>query len=142
MQEQGERYLQGEWQQDTSVLQSRLVNYSLYHFNFSCDSVFVNIKSFSKVNPGADSCMSSGHWVEYAKGVYQQKHDTVYIKGLFCNANQSLKDPGGCFRSGVYEENFKVSKLSDVTLQFSPTSSVLSYTVHLIKKNTCNPKPL
>ena len=142
MQGHGQSYLQGEWQQDTSALQKKLVNYSLYNIKFTCDSFFVRIKTFSKVNTGADSCTKGGHWTEYAKGYYEQKNDTLHVKGLFCNANYTYKNPAGCFRSGVYEESFKVTRRSDSAVTFNPTASVIPINAHLIKRNTCNPKPL
>ncbi|TWR29703.1 fumarate hydratase [Mucilaginibacter pallidiroseus] len=142
MQGSGQAYLQGEWLQDTSALQKRLVTYSLYNLKFTCDSFFVGMQSYTSVNHGDDSCVVNGRWAEYAKGVYEQKNDTIHLKGLFSNANGSYKVPNGCFRSGVYEEFFKVSKLTDSTLRFSPTSSVIPFNTHLVKRYTCNPKPL
>ncbi|CAN5468155.1 hypothetical protein BH09BAC6_BH09BAC6_11170 [soil metagenome] len=138
----GESYLQGEWQQDTIAYQKKLVSYSLYHFKFSCDSFYVAIRSFSKVNTGPDTCMNSGHWAEYTKGTYEQRNDTLHLKGQFCNADMSLKDDKGCFRSGDYEEFFKVIKKTDTQLQFSSTSSVIPIHTHLIKKTSCQPKAL
>nr|WP_067061333.1 hypothetical protein [Mucilaginibacter sp. L294] len=138
----GESYLQGEWQQDSVTMQKQLVNYSLYNLKFNCDSFFVQIKTFSKANTGADSCTKSGQWTEYAKGVYEQRNDTLHVRGLFCNANYSYKEPTGCFRSGVYEESFKVIKKTDSVVQFNPTSSVITFNARLIKSNTCTPKPL
>jgi hypothetical protein len=138
----GEVYLQGEWQQDSIPNQKQLLEYPIYHLKFNCDSFFVQINTFSKVNNGPDSCMRSGHWSEYIKGTYLQKNDTLHLKGQFCNANYTLKDEGGCFRSGIYQELFKVSKKTDSVIQFSSTSSVLPIKAHLIKRTTCNPKPL
>ena len=68
LQGKGQVYLQGEWQQDSVPKQKLLLQYSLYHLKFSCDSFFMKISSFSKVNNGADTCMNSGHWAEYVKG--------------------------------------------------------------------------
>ena len=141
-QTRGADYLQGEWVQDTSALQKKMVNYSLYRLKFSCDSFFVSIKTYSKVNPGADTCIKGGSYTEYAKGVYEHRNDTLHVRGLFCNADNSYKEPEGCFRSGVYEERFKMVKKSDSTVQFNPISSVIPINTHLIKRNTCNPKPL
>src|ERR1700712_4996943 len=95
MQTPGESYLQGEWQQDSIPGQNKLVSYSLYHLRFSCDSFFVSIKSFSKVNTGADTCMKSGTWTEYARGTYDARKDTLHFKGQFCNADMTLKDDKG-----------------------------------------------
>ncbi len=141
LQGKGEVYLPGEWQQDSIPKEKQLLEYSIYHFKFSCDSFFVQINSFSKVNNGADTCMRSGHWAEYARGSYQQRSDTLHLRGQFCNADYSLKQEGGCFRSGIYEEFFKVSKKTDSLVQFSSTSNVIPINAHLIKHTTCNPKP-
>ena len=143
MQGPGAAALQGEWQQNPSTLQKKLINYSLYHFKFSCDSFFVSINSFSKANGGyPDSCVQNGQWGEYAKGVYDQKRDTLRLKGLFCNPNFSYKVEGGCFRYGVYEENFTLHNKSDSVIQFFPISSVIPFDAQLIKRSTCIPKPL
>ena len=142
LQGKGEVYLQGEWQQDPIPAQKNLLEYSLYHLQFSCDSFYMQINSFSKINNGADSCMSSGRWTEYVKGSYQQRNDTLHLRGQFCNANRSLKEEGGCFRAGIYEDFFKISKKSDSAIQFSSISNVIPINAHLIKRTTCNPKPL
>ena len=142
MQTPGQTYLQGEWQQDRVTMQKQLVNYSLYNLKFNCDSFFVQIKTFSKANTGSDSCAQSGQWIEYAKGTYEQRNDTVNVRGLFCNPDYSYKNPEGCFRSGVYEESFKVAKKTDSVLQFNPTSSVIAFNARLIKRTVCTPKPL
>ncbi|MEB0280772.1 MULTISPECIES: fumarate hydratase [unclassified Mucilaginibacter] len=142
MQTPGESYLQGEWQQDSVTMQKQLVSYSLYNLKFNCDSFFVAIKTISKANTGADSCTKNGQWTEYVKGVYEQRNDTLHVRGLFCNADYSYKDPSGCFRSGVYEERFKIIKKTDSLVQFNPTSSVIAINTRLVKRNSCIPKPL
>jgi len=138
----GEIYLQGEWQQDSIPNQSRLLEYSLYHLKFSCDSFFIQMNSFSKVNNSADTCVHSGHWSEYLKGTYRQRNDTLFIKGQFCNPDYSLKEDAGCLRIGIYEEAFKIKKQTDSLIQFASTSNVIPINAHLIKHTTCNPKPL
>jgi hypothetical protein len=142
MQGPGESYLQGEWQQDPTVVQKQLVTYSLYHFKFTCDSFFVKQQTYSKVNYGSDTCMNSGHWTEYIRGTYVQKNDTLHLKGVFANPDYSVKFESGCFRIGVYEEYFKVNKKTDSLIQFSGTSSVIPISLRLIKKLTCHIKPL
>ena len=142
LQGKGEVYLQGEWQQDTIPQEKQLLQYSIYHFKFSCDSVFVQINSVSKVNNGPDTCMRSGHWSEYVKGTYQQRSDTLHIRGQFCNADYSLKPEGGCFRSGIYEDLFLTRKKGDSVIQFLSASNVIPINTHLIKRTTCSPKPL
>jgi hypothetical protein len=138
----GVKELQGEWQQDPVPMQKQLITYSLYHFRFSCDSFFVSIKTFSKVNYGADTCMNSGHWTEYTRGVYAQQNDTLYLKGQFCNPDYSIKDNTGCFRSGNYEDVFKIAQKTDSLIQLTSTSGVIPIQARLIKKNTCTIKPL
>ena len=142
VQKPGESFLQGEWQQDSVTNQNQLLSYSLYHLKFSCDSFYVTIKSFSKVNTGADSCMASGHWTEYCRGTYEQRHDTLQLKGQFCNADFTIKDDKGCFRSGDYDETFTVGKKTGQVVQFASTSNVVPINAHLIKRVSCNPKPI
>jgi len=141
-QKPGVKELQGEWQQETTPVQKQLLTYSLYHFKFSCDSFFVTVKTFSKVNYGADSCMKSGHWTEYIKGNYGQRNDTLFLKGQFCNPDYSIKVTANCFRMGVYEEVFKMKRVTDSLLQLSSTSAIVPLDVHLIKSATCHIKPL
>jgi hypothetical protein len=142
LQGKGEVYLQGEWRQDSSALQQKLVTFSRYSVRFDCDSFFVKIDNSSKVNYGGDTCMSKGHWAEYIRGGYRQRNDTLFLKGQFCNADYTLKTDMNCFRTGPYEEVFKISKKTDSLVQLSGTSSVIPVNLHLIKKTTCTQKPL
>src|ERR1700756_4175486 len=87
LQGKGEAYLQGQWRQDSVPMQQKLTEYPLYNISFSCDSFFMRISSFSKVNNGDGNCTTSGHWTEYVKGGYFQHEDTLHLRGQFCNAN-------------------------------------------------------
>ncbi|MBS7565412.1 fumarate hydratase [Mucilaginibacter sp. Bleaf8] len=142
IQGKGQDYLQGEWEQRPEAVHSKLINYTLYHYKFTCDSFYVTLQSFSKVNYGADTCMNRGHWTEYAKGRYEQQHDTLMVKGFFCDSKFKIRTEGGCFRSGVYEQLFKVAGHTDSTIQLNNTADVLPVNLHLLKRITCNPKPL
>jgi len=142
LQGRGEDYFQGEWKQDSVPMQKQLLSYSLHKFKFTCDSVYIELNRYSKVNTGMDSCMLGGYWKEYIRGTYSERHDTLHIKGYFCNADYSLKKPQGCFRSGPYEEYFSVSKKTDSAVQFLSTSNVIPINLQLTKKITCTPKPL
>ncbi len=142
LQSRGEDYLQGQWEQDSIPMQNELLNYSLHYFKFSCDSVYLTIKTFSKINNGYDTCMNTGNWTEYVRGTYEQKNDTLRIRGNFCNADFSLKGPEGCFRSGVYQDVFKVSRKNDLLIQFSSISNVIPVNLRLVNKIICEPKPL
>jgi hypothetical protein len=142
VQTRGTGYLQGEWQQDSVTNQKQLLTYSLYHLKFSCDSFYMTIRSFSKINSGMDSCMNSGRWTEYTRGTYEQKRDTLHLTGQFCNANFTIKDATGCFRSGDYDEYFKVTKKTDSLMQFASTTNVIPINARLIKRTSCHPKPI
>ncbi len=142
LQGKGTGFIQGEWKQDSLKNTKQLITYSLYHVTFNCDSFFVRMENYSKVNYGADSCMKNGHWFEYAKGGYDQRGDTLHLKGFYCNANYSLKDPGGCFNVGVYEDFFKIASHRDSTLDLSSLSNTIPVKLKLIKRLSCVPKPL
>jgi len=142
MQKKGETYIQGEWQQDSSAVQQKLVTFSQYHMRFDCDSFFVKMDDHSTVNYGSDTCMKSGHWAEYVRGTYHQQHDTLFLKGEFTNANFSIKTKLDCFRAGPYQEFFKVVKSADTLLQLSGTSNVIPIPLHRTKKTSCILKPL
>jgi hypothetical protein len=142
MQTPGQGYLQGEWQQDSVTNQKQLTTYSLYHIKFSCDSFFMSMHTFSKVNTGADTCMASGQWMEYTRGTYQQVHDTLFLAGQFCNSNYTIKDDKGCFRSGDYIEDFKVTQKTDSLIRLASTINVIPINAHLIKRTSCQLKPL
>ena len=138
----GTGVLQGEWRQYAVPGQKQLITYSLYSFRFSCDSFFVRMENFSKVNFGADSCMSKGHWFEYAKGAYDQHTDTLHLKGFYCNADYSLKKEGGCFNSGIYEDSFKIKPKADTAFAFISLNNSIPVELKLSKRLTCTPKPL
>ncbi|MCO5948843.1 fumarate hydratase [Mucilaginibacter flavidus] len=141
-QKPGQSWVQGEWRQDSVPAQKRLVSYSLYDLKFSCDSFFVTIHSFSKVSTGADTCTGSGKWIEYWKGTYEQRHDTLRMKGEFCKADKSVKDETTCLRFGDYEEYFKITKTTDSLVQFASITNVIPINARLIKRTSCVPKPL
>jgi hypothetical protein len=134
--------LQGEWQQNAEPVHQKLVEYTLYQFRFTCDSFYVAMQTHSKINYGADTCLNRGRWTEYAKGQYEQRNDTLHLRGFFCLANYRLKNTGGCLRAGVYEDYFKIVKQSDSVASLTPTSGVLAANLHLIKRTNCVPKPL
>ena len=142
MQGKGADYLQGEWKQDSVPAQQKLLSYSLFKFKFNCDSVYLEMDSYSKVNSGMDSCMNAGSWKEYVRGTYYQSNDTLHIKGAFCNADYSLKKQAGCFRYGPYEDRFEMIKTSDSLVQLISTSNVIPVNLHIIKRITCVPKPI
>ena len=142
LQTPGVDIIQGDWQQDSIPSQNRLLTYSLYHLKFTCDSFYFDIHTNSKVNIGPDTCMQAGKWTEYVKGTYVQQNDTLHLKGLFCNKNWTIKSNKGCLRYGDYDELIKLNKTDSTHITFALTTSVTPINAHLIKKNTCHPKPI
>ncbi|PTQ99862.1 hypothetical protein C8P68_102692 [Mucilaginibacter yixingensis] len=142
LQGKGETYLQGEWQQDSSAVQHKLVTYTSNHFRFTCDSFYLKINTFSKVNYGADTCMNKGRWTEYVRGTYAQRNDTLFLRGQFCDDHYRIKETQDCLRAGNYDELFSVSNKSDSLLQLSGTSSVIPIGLRLQKRTGCTPKAL
>ncbi|RYD91514.1 MAG: fumarate hydratase [Sphingobacteriales bacterium] len=138
----GEAYLQGEWQQDSLSGQKQMITYSLGDFKFDCDSFLITANTVSKIDYGTDSCTKSGRWTEYIKGRYWQNNDTLHVKGMFYNADGSMKNASSCLRKGVYEEFFSVKKRSDSSIVLSGTSSVIPLSLRLVKRTVCKPKPL
>lgn len=137
----GADFLQGKWVQDSVPMQKQLINYSLYQFNFKCDSFFVRINSFSKVQAAVDTCMHHNEWTEYAKGAYNVQNDTLYLKGFFANADSTLKNEG-CLRIGVFKEAFSLIEKSDSSVYMKNLSGVIPITLRLVEKLACIPKPL
>lgn len=142
VQGRGQEYLQGEWQQDSIPGKKKLLNYSLSKFKFTCDSFYIAVNTVSRVNNGADSCMNKGEWTEYIKGRYEQTGDTLHLRGVFVNADGSLKDNKTCFRFGPYETYYKVKVQGDSLLTLNSATTVLPIQARLTKRITCSPKPL
>lgn len=137
----GADFLQGKWVQDSVPMQKQLVNYSLYAFNFNCDSFFVRMNTFSKVEAAIDTCMHRGEWTEYAKGSYVLQNDTLYLNGFFANVDATLKNEG-CLRTGVFNEAFSLTSKSDSSLQMKNLSGVIPISLRLVERLSCIPKSL
>ena len=137
----GTLFLQGDWAQDSVRMQKKLLNYISYQFRFTCDSVYITTANFSKVNYGTDTCMDQGKWKEYVRGKYELHHDTLRIRGLYCNPNFSLKSKG-CFHIGVYEDLFKLQKQTDSLFYVTSFSSTVPFNLRLTKRIVCNLKNL
>ncbi|MCC8411080.1 fumarate hydratase [Mucilaginibacter sp. UR6-1] len=138
----GQEHLQGEWRQDSIPGEKKLLTYSLSNFKFTCDSFYIAINTLSRVNSGADSCMNKGRWIEYIKGRYEQTGDTLHLRGVFTNADGSLKDNKGCFRFGPYESFYNIKTQGDSLIILNNSSTVIPIQAKLIRRVTCSPKPL
>ncbi|MBE9585543.1 fumarate hydratase [Mucilaginibacter sp. JRF] len=142
IQGKGQEYLQGEWQQTPLAGEQKLLTYSLSKFKFTCDSFYIAINTISRVNSGADSCMNKGQWTEYIKGRYEQTGDTLHLRGVFTNADGSLKDNKGCFRFGPYDEFYNIKSQGDSLITLNSSTTILPVQAKLVRRITCTPKPL
>lgn len=141
VQGKGEDFMQGVWNQDSVAYSNKLSNYTKHHFKFTCDSVYIDFETHSKVNFYEDSCYNNGIWKEYAKGVYGVKGDTLIVGATFTHANYKQKI-SGCYRIGRYERNFLIKKKSADTLVLESMSDQREITLSLKEKVTCVQKEL
>lgn len=141
VQGKGEVFLQGVWNQDSIANSVKLLNYTQHHFKISCNSFYVNLTTFSKVNYYANSCFNKGIWKEYAKGTYVVKGDTLMLTGTFTKANYKQK-ASGCYRNGQYLSNFKIKSSSSTSLVLENLNDQRECTLVLKEKINCVPKEL
>jgi len=141
VQGKGELFLQGVWNQDSIANADQLLNYTQHHFKISCDSFYVDLTTFSKVNYYADSCFNKGIWKEYAKGTYVVKGDTLVLSGTFTKANYKQKVTG-CYRIGRYLSSFKIKSSSKNSLLLESLNDERECALILKQKINCIPKEL
>lgn len=108
MQTEGASYLQGEWKQDSIPNQHQMLQYTLTDFRFTCDSIYARMYVHAKTKQITDSCYNNGSWVEYAKGLYVVRGDSVIVDGIYVKENGKQK-VSGCYRQGQYLPRFKVA---------------------------------
>ncbi|WP_256002362.1 MULTISPECIES: fumarate hydratase [Pedobacter] len=137
----GEAFLQGKWDQDSAKVTGERLNYSLHKFSFTCDSFYLDLTTYSKVNYYADSCFNSGVWQEYAKGTYVVRGDTLLLAGVYTKANYKQKI-SGCYNSGQYIRSFKILSKSDSTLDLESTDNQKIVSMNLKERKACVPQPL
>ena len=141
VQGKGEDFMQGVWNQDSVAYSNKLSNYTKHHFKFTCDSLYIDFETHSKVNFYEDSCYNNGIWEEYAKGVYAVKGDTLIVGATFTHANYKQKI-SGCYRIGRYERNFLIRKKSSDSLMLESMSDQREILLSLKENITCIPKEL
>ncbi|MFC3364489.1 fumarate hydratase [Pedobacter fastidiosus] len=141
IQGKGEAFMQGVWNEDSVAFSNKLTNYTQHHFKFTCDSVYIDFVTHSKVNFYEDSCYNNGVWKEYAKGVYAVKGDTLFVGATFTYANYKQKI-SGCYRIGRYDKNFLIKKRSADTLLLESLSDQREIKLTLKEKVTCIQKEL
>ena len=141
IQGKGEVFMQGVWNEDSVAFSNKLSNYTQHHFRITCDSIYIDFVTHSKLNLYEDSCYNNGIWKEYAKGVYAVRGDTLSIGATFTWANYKQKI-SGCYRIGRYEKSFLIKKKSADTLLLESLSDQRQMTLSLKEKITCVQKPL
>jgi len=141
VQKSGSPAFQGIWEEAPLPFKDSLLLNVRHTFKFTCDSFYVNIESFSKVNYHADSCFKGGNWKEYAKGNYVIREDTLYMVGAFTHANYKQK-LSGCYRTGVYNPKFLIRKTESEKIELVNIHQHLPMSLMLKEKITCNPQPL
>jgi len=118
-----------------------LLSYTKHKFKITCDSFYVDLTTYSKVNYYADSCFQNGIWKEYAKGVYIVREDTVFLDGTYTKADYKQKI-SGCYHVGRYIKSFKIKKSGDDRLLLESTDNQRELSLMLREKITCVPKEL
>jgi len=141
VQGKGEAILQGIWNQDSVPHSAELLSYTQHHFKITCDSFYVYLTTFSKVNYYEESCFNKGVWKEYAKGTYVVKGDTLLLTGTFTKSNYKQK-VSGCYRNGQYLSNFKIKSSSATSLRLESLTDQKECALVLKEKITCVPKQL
>ena len=141
VQGEGSAMLQGIWAQDTTKFAEPMLSHTSHKFKITCDSFYVDLTTYSKVNYYADSCFQNGIWKEYAKGVYVMRNDSIFLEGTYTYANYKQK-LSGCYHIGRYIKSFKLKKASSDTLMLESTDNQRELALKLSERITCVPKEL
>ncbi|MBC7653003.1 MAG: hypothetical protein H7098_00850 [Oligoflexus sp.] len=134
---QGVDFLQGKWTEDTVENKEQLVAYQRHRFTFTCDSFYLTIHSFSKVNLQGGSCYDAKEWNEYAKGNYILSKDTLKLNGNFVNKDFRYKAETSCYRTGKYIEDFMLNSHQDSTVHITSLLTGLHHQINLKEKLVC-----
>lgn len=141
VQGKGEIFMQGIWDQEPRADISNRLNFTQHHLKITCDSFYLDLTTFAKVNYYADSCFNQGIWKEYAKGTYRVSKDTVLLNGTFTKANYKQK-VSGCYRIGRYMGRFKIVEQSEGKLKLESLDDQQEINLTLKQKLICIPKEL
>ncbi len=141
LQGKGTESIQGIWEEDSVDFQKEKLQYSTHQFRFSCDSVYLTIKTFAKVNTYPDSCFNNGSWTEYAKGTYLTNGDTLMLTTTFTKSNFKQKI-SGCYRIGQYLPAYVMRKNTGDNLYLESLKQHSNIKLSLREKTVCIQKPL
>lgn len=141
MQGRGSDALQGYWEEDRVMYQDTLLQSTQHSIKFICDSFYLTLKTTSRVNIYPDSCFNNGVWMEYVKGTYTAKDDSLFLFGTFTKADFRQKI-SGCYRIGTYKPVYVISGSSGKTLELQSLESHIPIRLNLKQSINCVPKPL
>jgi hypothetical protein len=141
IQGKGTEFLQGVWNQDSVANSDKLLNYTQHKFKFTCDSFYVDLITYSRVNYYEDSCYNKGVWKEYAKGTYLVRADTLFLAGTYTKANYKQKI-SGCYQIGQYIKSFKIDHNEQTKVVLESTGNQREISLNLEQKIMCIPQPL
>ena len=134
----GVDFLQGKWSEDSVENKNQLVSYQQYNVTFTCDSFYLNIKTYSSVNLNGGACYNTKKWQEFAKGYYTLVNDTLKLEGNFVNKTYKYKPEGSCYRVGKYEENFILNNKADGLLNLKSLQKGLVHQLVRKEKLVCS----
>ena len=137
----GSAFLQGIWSQDSVANADKLLSFTKHKFKFTCDSFYVDLSTYAKVNYYAESCYNNGIWKEYAKGVYEVRNDTLFLLGTWTKADYKQKI-SGCYNIGQYIKSFKIKSSVPGHLLMESTDNQSELALVLKQQITCKPKSL
>lgn len=109
--------LQGTWAEDTLGTKTGDDNnvYTRYSFRFTCDSVYIIMKTHAGQDYFATPCYAGGKYTEYVKGTYIIQRDSLVVSGVFTHPNLKMK-VAGCYRSGNIRFWYKIIEHTPATL--------------------------
>ena len=139
MQNPGEESLQGSWVAESVPYQDKLMRYQLHDFKFTCDSVYIKLKTFSKTKMEADSCYGEGEWNEYARGVYVVRGDSLLIEATYTHDNWKQK-LSGCHHIGQYLPRFKIARQTTDSLFLHNRYSHIPIALKKTETTSCVPQ--
>lgn len=141
MQGRGADMLQGVWEEDQVMYPDTLLESTRHQIKFSCDSFYLTMKTTATVNRYPDSCFNNGVWMEYVKGTYRMKSDSLFLFGTFTKADFKQKI-SGCYRIGTYKPVYLVRQAADSTLDLQSLQNHIPIRLNLKERIDCVPKSL
>ncbi len=139
IQGRGAESLQGVWEQDS--ISSEIENYTKHKFRFSCDSFYVELQVNNRINYFTDTCSTNGKRVEFAKGIYALKGDSLFLSGTYTKENYKQKI-SGCYNIGSYKHNFLITESANGRMSMRDLSNNQECIFKQTEKYVCEPKPL